>query len=95
MSSHLAGSAEIDEEVVFSVSMTFMPTKKSKQLAADESPFLASQDPPGYLLGHGWLDDTLIVGAGLRDEAYDAIHLPVTLALRGHALCPRPKLASS
>lgn len=67
--------------------MAFLPTKNADEILEDESPFKQSQDTPGGYLGHGWLDDTLVVGAGLRDEAYDSIHLPVTDALRGHTLC--------
>lgn len=82
-----AGSVEIDENVVFSVSMAFLPTKSLAELAEGESPFRESQDTPGGYLSHGWLDDTLVVGAGLRDEVYDSIHLPVVTALGGHTLC--------
>ncbi|KAH8684090.1 hypothetical protein BGZ61DRAFT_455621 [Ilyonectria robusta] len=81
------GSVEIDKNVVFSVSMAFMPTKSMEEIGEGESPFRESQDSPGGYLSHGWLDDTLVVGAGLRDEAYDSIHLNVTTALRGHTLC--------
>jgi hypothetical protein len=87
----LVGSVKIDEHVVFSVSMAFFPTKSTTELEASaewESPWRESGDTPGGYLSHGWLDDTLVVGAGLRDEAYDSIHLPVATALRGHALCP-------
>ncbi|KAH7126528.1 hypothetical protein B0J13DRAFT_646643 [Dactylonectria estremocensis] len=81
------GSVEIDHDVVFSVSMAFFPTKSVGELAEGESPFRESQDLPGGYLGHGWLDDTIVIGAGLRDEAYDSIHLPMSTALRGHTLC--------
>ncbi|KAH6692226.1 hypothetical protein F5X68DRAFT_57009 [Plectosphaerella plurivora] len=83
------GSAEIDEDVVFSVSITFMPTNNATDLVEGQSPFLKSTEPPSGHLSHGWLDDTVVVGAGLRDEAYDAIHMPAVDALRGHTLCPR------
>ena len=85
------GSVKIDEHVVFSVSMAFFPTKSAADLAVSaewESPWGASSDSPGSNLSHGWLDDTLVVGAGFRDEAYGSIHLPMATALRGHALCP-------
>jgi hypothetical protein len=75
----------MDRDVVFSVSMAFMPTKKST--AMGESPFKPSEDHAGGWLSHGWLDDTIVVGAGLRDAAYDAIHLPMRMALQGHTLC--------
>lgn len=86
-SSTFVGSVEIDKNVVFSVSMAFMPTKSMEEIGDGESPFRESQDSPGGYLSHGWLDDTIVVGAGLRDEAYDSIHLNVTTALRGHTLC--------
>ncbi|KAF5001393.1 hypothetical protein FDECE_10956 [Fusarium decemcellulare] len=81
------GSVEIDQDVVFSVSLAFLPTKSAKLIAKGVSPFTRSTDVPGGYLNHGWLDDTLVVGAGLRDEMYDGIHLPVRVALRGHVLC--------
>jgi len=65
--------------------MAFLPSKKTYTLG--ETPFKPSQDNAGGWLAHGWLDDTIIVGAGLRDAAYDAIHLPVATALQGHTLC--------
>ncbi|KAF7563918.1 hypothetical protein G7046_g181 [Stylonectria norvegica] len=80
------GSVEIDKNVVFSVSMAFLPTKKSVLLDG-ETPFEKSTDTPGGYLSHGWLDDTIVVGAGLRDEVYDSIHVRVSTALRGHKLC--------
>ncbi|KAF4981684.1 hypothetical protein FZEAL_2571 [Fusarium zealandicum] len=83
------GSVEIDNDVVFSVSMAFLPTKSAADLAIGESPFKESQDTPGGYLGHGWLDDTIVVGAGLRDAVYDSIHLPMAAALRGHTVCSR------
>lgn len=84
------GSVQLDEDVVFSVSLTFFPTKNTTALSADESPFHKATETPGGYLGHGWLDDTIVVGAGLRDEAYDAVHMPALDALRGHKLCTRP-----
>lgn len=84
----LIGSVKIDEQVVFSVSMAFFPTKSTSELVEGKSPWQVSTDAPGGYLSHGWLDDTLVIGAGLRDEAYDSIHLPVDAALRGHTLCP-------
>lgn len=74
--------------------MAFFPTKKDAESAAlpdDTSPFSKQVvDTPGGWLNHGWLDDTLVVGAGLRDEQYDSIHVPVRDALQGHTLCPIP-----
>ncbi|KAJ3534852.1 hypothetical protein NM208_g7379 [Fusarium decemcellulare] len=70
-------SVEIDQDVVFSVSLAFLPTKSAKLIAKGVSPFARSTDVPGGYLNHGWLDDTLVVGAGLRDEMYDGIHLPM------------------
>ncbi|KAF7556325.1 hypothetical protein G7Z17_g1542 [Cylindrodendrum hubeiense] len=68
-------SVEIDKNVVFSVSMAFLPTKSTVELEEGGSPFKRSQDYPGGYLNHGWLDDTVVVGAGLRDEAYGSVHL--------------------
>jgi hypothetical protein len=80
------GSVESDRQVVFSVSMAFFPTEKAA--VKGKSPWRKSGDVPGGYLNHGWLDDTLVVGAGLRDEKYNSIHLPVDTSLRGHKLCP-------
>ena len=82
------GSVKSDEEVVFSVSMAFFPTKGALHATSGGDSFWkTSQDSPGGYLHHGWLDDTLVVGAGLRNEQYDSIHIPVDVALRGHTLC--------
>lgn len=74
--------------------MAFFPSKKDAEFAAspeDKSPFSKEvADTPGGYLNHGWLDDILVVGAGLRNEQYDSIHVPVADALRGHTLCPLP-----
>ncbi|KAM5372454.1 hypothetical protein ACJZ2D_007492 [Fusarium nematophilum] len=77
-------SVEIDKDVLFAVSLAFLPTKVAGK---DKTPFIKSTDTPGGWLNHGWLDDTIVVGAGLGDEMYDSIHLPVETALSGHTLC--------
>lgn len=81
------GSVKHDEKVVFSVSMAFFPTKRQPEPGSGESIFLPSDDLPGGYLNHGWLDDTIVVGAGLRDEACNSILVDVATALRGHTLC--------
>jgi hypothetical protein len=79
-----AGSAEYDKNVVFSVSMAFFPNQDLTREAGEEKRSAGESD---QWLSHGWLDDTLVVGAGLQDEHYDSIHMDVETATRGHTLC--------
>jgi hypothetical protein len=81
------GSVKHDEHIVFSLSMAFFPTNRQPEPVSGESIFLPSDDLPGGYLNHGWLDDTIVVGAGLRDEVCNSILVDVATALRGHTLC--------
>lgn len=78
------GSAEYDKDVVFAVSMAFFPKGDLKGEAEEDK---RSTEDADQWLSHGWLDDTLVIGAGLRDEQYDSIHMDVETATKGHTVC--------
>lgn len=82
-----SGSREIDHNVVFSVSLAFFPTKHSSQMTENSTFIAPHRETPSGWLSHGWLDDTIVVGNGLRDLEYNTVHLDVATALSGHTIC--------
>lgn len=80
-----------DDEVVFSTSMAFFASNNAQDGAtsSEQAPYWKeSKNTPGGYLNHGWLDDVIVVGGGVRDEQYNSVHLDMATALRGHTICP-------
>lgn len=89
----------LDQEVIFAISATFFPAdytfssqNQAEQFPAqalenDQPPFKVWDSSPQAHLGHGWLDDTLIISAGWRDLEMMAFHMPLATVLKGHHLC--------
>lgn len=86
------GARNLDNDVIFAISTTFYPSNYTFSAQNSIAPGSEAVDAvwdssPEAHLGHGWLDDTLVIGAGWRDLEMMAFHMPLATALKGHHLC--------
>lgn len=70
-----------DEDVVFALSMVFLPTISRSSLSF---PVFSSS---GLNFGHGFIDDDVIISLGIRDKAMATSRMSVRELLKGGRWC--------